>query len=50
MATHSVIHAWDIPWTEEPGGQGTWGCKELAQLSDSAITIIYFPSLQIRLL
>ena len=20
MATHSVIHAWDIPWTEEPGG------------------------------
>ena len=20
MATHSIIHAWRIPWTEEPGG------------------------------
>ena len=20
MATHSSIFAWDIPWTEEPGG------------------------------
>ena len=20
MATHSSIHAWGIPWTEEPGG------------------------------
>ena len=20
MATHSRIHAWRIPWTEEPGG------------------------------
>ena len=20
MATHSSIHAWRIPWTEEPGG------------------------------
>ena len=19
-ATHSSIHAWEIPWTEEPGG------------------------------
>ena len=19
MATHSRIHAWEIPWTEEPG-------------------------------
>ena len=21
MATHSSILAWEIPWTEEPGGQ-----------------------------
>ena len=21
MATHSSIPAWEIPWTEEPGGQ-----------------------------
>ena len=29
MATHSIILAWRIPWTEEPGGlQAPWGCKE----------------------
>ena len=29
MATHSSILAWKIPWTEEPGRLGPWGCKEL---------------------
>ena len=29
MATHSSIFAWEIPWTEEPGGYSPWGCKEL---------------------
>ena len=29
MATHSSMLAWKIPWTEEPGGLLTWGCKEL---------------------
>ena len=29
MATHSGIFAWEIPWTEEPGGYSPWGCKEL---------------------
>ena len=29
MATHSSIRAWKIPWTEEPGGYSSWGCKEL---------------------
>ena len=29
MATHSSILAWEIPWTEEPGGYSLWGCKEL---------------------
>ena len=28
MATHSSILAWTIPWTEEPGGLRSWGCKE----------------------
>ena len=23
MATHSIILAWRIPWTEEPGGLGS---------------------------
>ena len=31
MATHSSILAWKIlPWTEEPGGLQSWGCKESA--------------------
>ena len=30
MTTHSSILAWEIPWTEEPGGlQRPQGCKEL---------------------
>ena len=28
MATHSSIPAWEIPWTEEPGGYSLWGCKK----------------------
>ena len=28
MATHSSILAWEIPWTEEPGGLSSWGRKE----------------------
>ena len=26
---HSGIFAWEIPWTEEPGGYSPWGHKEL---------------------
>ena len=32
MATHSSILAWEIPWTEEPGGNpmdSPWGHKDL---------------------
>ena len=29
MATHSSILAWEIPWTEEPGGFSPWGCKRV---------------------
>ena len=25
MARHSSILAWEIPWTEEPGGYSPWG-------------------------
>ena len=28
MATHSIILAWRIPWTEEPGGLQSVGYKE----------------------
>ena len=28
MAAHSSILAWEVPWTEEPGGQCPWGRQE----------------------
>ena len=28
MATHSSILAWEIPWTEEPGGRTVHGVAE----------------------
>ena len=27
MATHPSILAWEIPWTEEPGGLQSMGCR-----------------------
>ena len=43
MATHSNILAWEIPWTEEPGGlESTESQKRWTQLSDcTADTQIY---------
>ena len=29
MATHSNILAWEIPWTEEPGGLQSMGSQEI---------------------
>ena len=29
MATHSSILAWEIPWTEEPGGLQSMGSQEV---------------------
>ena len=35
MATHSSILAWEIPWTEEPGGlQSTGSQKSQTRLSN----------------
>ena len=35
MATHSGILAWEIPWTEKPGGLQSMGLqKSWTQLSD----------------
>jgi len=28
MATHSSFPAWEIPWTEEPGGLQSMGSQE----------------------
>ena len=29
MATHSIILAWRIPWTEEPGGLQSMGSQRI---------------------
>ena len=34
MATHSSIHAWRNPWTEEPGGLQSMGSQSWTQLSN----------------
>ena len=28
MATHSSVFAWEIPWTEEPGGLQSMGSQQ----------------------
>ena len=34
VATHSSILAWEIPWTEGPGGLQSVGSQSHTQLSD----------------
>ena len=41
MATHSSLLAWRIPWTEEPGGYSSWGCKEW-DLTEHRSTRVWF--------
>ena len=50
MATHSNILAWEIPWTEEPGGLQSMGSlKSLTQLSNSAtMTTTYICPLPLK--
>ena len=41
MATHSIIVAWEMPWTEEPGGlQSVVLQKSQTQLHDYTATIV----------
>ena len=30
MTTHSIMLAWEIPWTDEPGGLQSMGLHDLA--------------------
>ena len=42
METHSSILAWEIPWTEEPGGLQSMGSlKSQTRLSDRTTTEWY---------
>ena len=38
MATHSSIFAWEVPWTEEPGGLQSMGLQSRTQLNNWACT------------
>jgi len=42
MATHSSILAWEIPWTEEPGGLQFVGSQEL-DMTEHACTHMHTP-------
>ena len=39
MATHASNAAWEIPWTEEPGGLQPTGHKELDMIEHMHIVI-----------
>ena len=38
MATCSSILTWRIPWTKEPAGYSTWGCKESDVIDQLTLT------------
>ena len=42
MATHASIHAWRIPWTEEPGGQQSMGSQSWTRLKQLNINSVNF--------
>ena len=53
MTTHSSILAWEILWTEEPGGYSLWGCRvghHLATKQQQVFVIIpvIYTGLEIR--
>ena len=39
MATHSNIHAWKIPWTEEPSEPQPMGLQSWTQPSDLTLSL-----------
>ena len=43
MATHFSILAWRIPWTEEPGGLQSKGCKE-SDMTERLTLSLFMPS------
>ena len=44
MATHSSLLAWEIPWTEEPGGLQSMGSQRVGH--DWALILICFPEFE----
>ena len=55
MATYSSILAWEVPWTEEPGGYSPRGCKEsdMTQHLNNKnkwynLTLEYYPTMKLN--
>ena len=42
METHSSILAWEIPWTEEPGGLQSLGSQRIRNISCKEVTTNIF--------
>ena len=40
MATYSSILAWEMPWTEEPGGLQSMGSQSRTRLNNYTFTFI----------
>ena len=45
MTTHTSNLAWKIPWTKEPGGLQSLGCKELdmTEVADNNVNYSILP-------
>ena len=49
MATHSSILAWELPWTEEPGGLQSMGSQRVrrdsvhAHMHYCSVSVLYIP-------
>ena len=48
MATHSSVLAWRIPWTEEPGGLQSMGCKESDTTERLTVSLFFFFKLDVK--
>ena len=40
MATHSSILAWEIPWTEEPGGLESMGSQRFFSIHSELLSAL----------
>ena len=49
MATHSSILAWEIPWTEEPGGLYSMGSQTQLSMHNSLnLSLRYYRPFSLR--
>ena len=50
MATHSSVFAWEIPWTEEPGGLQYMGSKKESDMTYDQTTAACYTGLTKQLI